>query len=71
MKTCFARRIHQQHTFDGKSLGVGVCHGCGRVLFDNIHTFLIGKLSGLTEDDAPASAYLKAVPNLHIDICLY
>ena len=61
-----ARRICQQRTFDGKSLGIGVCYGCGHVLFttvDNIHTYLIIKPSGLNEDDAPASAYLKAVPN--------
>ena len=61
-----AHRISQQRTFDSKSLGVGVCYGCGHALFttvDNIHTFLIDKPSGLTDDDAPASAYLKAVPN--------
>ena len=61
-----ARRISQQRTCDVKSLGVGVCYGCGHVLFtsvDNVHTFLIEKPSGLTDDDAPASAYLKAVPN--------
>ena len=65
MLSACARRICQQHTFDGKSLGVGVCYGCGHVLFtsvDNIHTYLIDKPSGLREDD-PASAYLKAVPN--------
>ena len=40
--------------------------GCGHVLFtsvDNVHTYLIDKPNGSTEDDAPASAYLKAVPN--------
>ena len=30
----------QQCTFDGKSLGAGVCYGCGHVVFagaDNVH----------------------------------
>ena len=61
-----ACRICQPRTFDSKSLGVGVCYGCGHVLFTsvgNVHTYLIDKPSGLTEDDAPASAYIKAVPN--------
>ena len=58
-----ARRICQQRTFDGKSLGVGVCYGCGHVLFTSIHTFLIDKPNGFTEEDAPANAYLEAVPN--------
>ena len=59
--TACARRVCQQRTFDGKSLGVGVCYGCGHMLFtcvDNVHTYLIDKPSGWTEDDAPASAYL-------------
>ena len=61
-----AHRACQQRTFDSKSLGVGICYGCGHILFtnvDNVHTFLIEKPSGSTEHDAPASAYLKAVPN--------
>ena len=29
---------------------------------DGAHTFLVNKSSGMTEDDAPASAYLRTVP---------
>ena len=61
-----AGRIRQQRTFDLKPLGVDVCYGCGHVLWSNIdgaHTFLVDKPSNMTRDDAPASAYLRAVPN--------
>ena len=34
LKTC------QQRTFDSNSLGIGVCYGCGHILFTNVHTFL-------------------------------
>ena len=60
------RRIAQQCTFDKKPLGVAVCYGCGHLLWscvDGAHTFLVNKPSGKTEDDAPASAYLRTVPN--------
>ena len=30
---------------------------------DGAHTFLVNKPSGLTEDEASASAYIQAVPN--------
>ena len=30
-------RISQQRTFDGKWLGVGICYGCGHVLFTNLY----------------------------------
>ena len=30
---------------------------------DGAHTFLVNKPSGMSEDEAPASAYLRAVPN--------
>ena len=61
-----ARGIKQQRFFDRKSLGVGVCYSCGHVLWtsvDGAHTFLIDKPSNMTRDDAPAAAYLRAVPN--------
>ena len=60
------RRIAQQRTFDKKPLGVAVCYGCGHLLWscvDGAHTFLVNKPSGKSEDDAPASAYLRTVPN--------
>ena len=54
--------MYQQHIFYNKSLDVGVCYGCGHVLFtcdDNVHTYLTDKPSGCqwTEDDTPARAY--------------
>ena len=64
----YTRRITQQRTFDRKPLGhgVAVCYGCGHLLWscvDGAHTFLVNKPSGMTEDTAPASAYLRAVPS--------
>ena len=61
-----ARGIKQQRFFDRKSLGAGVCYSCGHVLWtsvDGAHIFLIDKPSNMTRDDAPAAAYLRAVPN--------
>ena len=52
-----ACRIAQQHTFD-KPLGLAVW---ASVVVDGAHTFLVDKPSGMTEDEAPASAYLQAV----------
>ena len=43
-----------------------MCYGCGHLLWssvDGAHTFLVDKPSGMTEDEAPASAYLQAVPD--------
>ena len=65
LDTC-ARRISQQRTFDRKPLGLAVCYGCGHLLWscvDGAHTFLVDKPSGMTEDEAPASAYLQVVPS--------
>ena len=49
-----ARRVCQQHTFDSKSPGVGICYGCGHnILFtivDNVHTFLIDKPSKTSQN---------------------
>ena len=60
------QRIAQQRTYDNKPLGTGVCYGCGHMLWttvDGTHAFLVNKPSGMSDDDAPASAYLRAVPN--------
>ena len=60
------RRITQQRTFDKKPLGLAVCYGCGHLLWSTVdggHTFLVDKPSGMSEDEAPASAYLRAVPS--------
>ena len=65
LKAC-SRRICQQRTYDKKPLGIAVCYRCGHMLWscvDGAHTFLVSKPSGMSEDDAPASAYLRAVPN--------
>ena len=43
-----------------------MCYNCGHVLWstvDGAHTFLVDKPSNMTREDAPASAYLRAVPN--------
>ena len=43
-----------------------MCYGCGHLLWscvDGAHTFLVDKPSGMTEDEAPASAYLQVVPS--------
>ena len=64
LDTC-ARRIAQQRTFDKKPLGLAVCYGCGHMLWscvDGAHTFLVNRPSDMSKDEAPASAYLQAVP---------
>ena len=64
--TACCQRIKQQRTFDLKPLGVGVCYMCGHVLWssvDGAHTFLVDKPTNMTAAEAPASAYLRAVPN--------
>ena len=61
-----AHRISQQRTIDRKPLGLAVCYGCGHLLWSSVngaHTFLVDKPSGMSEDEAPASAYLRAVPS--------
>ena len=43
-----------------------MCYGCGHLLWSRVdggHTFLVDKPSGMSEDEAPASAYLRAVPS--------
>ena len=61
-----SRKIAQQRTYDKKPLGVAVCYRCGHMLWssvDGTNTFLVSKPSGMSEEEAPASAYLRAVPN--------
>ena len=56
-----ARRIAQQRTFDREPLGLAVYYGYGQLLWsvvDGAHTFLVNKPRGMSEDEAPASAYL-------------
>ena len=56
-----AHRIAQQRTFDKKPLGLAMCYGCGHLLWscvDGAHTFLVNKPSGMSADEAPASAFL-------------
>ena len=43
-----------------------MCYSCAHVLWtivDGSHTFLVDKPSNMTREEAPASAYLRAVPN--------
>ena len=64
------RRILQQRTFDKKPLGIGVCYGCGHVLWSSVdytHTYLIDVPQDKTIHDAPAAAYLNAVPNCSLN----
>lgn len=64
IETC-TRRISQQRTFDAKPLGIAVCYGCSHILWTNVdgaHTWLVNKPTTLTQETAPASRYLKAVP---------
>ena len=66
-----SRRIAQQHTYVKKPLGVAVCYRCGHMLWscvDGAHTFLVSKPSGMSEEEAPASASLRAVP-VWQDLC--
>ena len=56
--------ITQQKKFDSKPLGKAVCWSCGRILHANVdgnRTSLVSA-KGMTEAQAPASAYLKALP---------
>ena len=58
-------------TYDKKPLCVAVCYRCGHMLWscvDGAHTFFVSKPSGMSEEEAPASAYLRAVP-VWQDLC--
>ena len=55
----------KQCKFDSKPLGKALCWRCGRVLYanvDNSRTFLVQPQKGMTEAQAPATAYLQALP---------
>ena len=63
------RRVVQQRRFDARPLGEAICWQCGKVLWsrpDSNHTCLVHPPHGLSEDDAPASAYLRAVPDCNL-----
>ena len=64
-----ASRIIQQTKFDSQPLGIGLCYSCGRVLRNPSHVHYSGLItppSGMTPDDAPATAYLRASPNSNL-----
>ena len=53
----------QQRVIDSQSLAIGLCYSCGRVSWNPSHVHysgLVSPPSGMTPDDAPATAYLKA-----------
>ena len=55
----------KEFKFDSTPLGKAVCWKCGRVLCANVgtsHTYLVLPPKGMTESEAPASAYLRALP---------
>ena len=63
------RRVVQQRRFDARPLAEAICWQCGKVLWskpDSNHTCLMNPPHGLSEDDAPASAYLRAVPDCNL-----
>ena len=63
------RRVVQQRRFDARPLGEAICWQCGKVLWsrlDSNHTCLVRPPYSLSEDDAPASAYLRAVPDCNL-----
>ena len=63
-----ASRIVQQRVFDSQPLAIGLCYSCGRVLWNPSHAHYSGLVtpSGMTPDDAPATAYLRASPNSNL-----
>ena len=55
----------KQCKFDATPLGKAVCWKCGRILCANVgtsSTYLVSPPKGMTEANAPTSAYLKALP---------
>ena len=57
--------ITKEFKFDSTPLGKAVCWKCGRVLCANVgtsRTYLVLPPKGMTESEAPASAYLRALP---------
>ena len=54
----------QQRRFDKKPLAKALCWQCGRILWttvDGAHTFLVEPPHGLSREQAPAMAYLRAL----------
>ena len=63
LKRC-GGRITQQRRFDKKPLAKALCWQCGRVLWtsvDGAHTFLVDPPLGVSPEQAPATAYLRAM----------
>ena len=57
--------IAKQCKFDTTPLGKAVCWKCGRILCANVgtgRTYLVLPPKGMTEAEAPASGYLRALP---------
>ena len=57
--------ITKEFKFDSTPLGKAVCWKCGRILCANVgtsRTYLALPPKGMTEAEAPASAYLRALP---------
>ena len=54
---------------DARPLGEAICWQCGKVLWSkphSTHTCLVHPPHGLSGDDAPASVYLRAVPDCNL-----
>ena len=63
------RRVVQQRRFDKQPLASALCWQCAKVLWskvDSVHSCLVDPPPGMSEHDAPATAYLKAVPNCRL-----
>ena len=68
LRTCRSR-IVQQRAFDSQPLAIGLCYSCGRILWNPSHAHYSGLVTppnGMTANDAPATAYLKATPNSNL-----
>ena len=61
--------MYAARKFDSQPLGIGLCYSCGRVLWNPSHAHYSGLItppSGMTPDDAPATAYLRVSPNSNL-----
>ena len=57
--------ITKECKFDSTPLGKAICWKCGRILYSNVgsnRTYLVLPPKGMTEAEAPATAYLQALP---------
>ena len=59
-------RCAQQREFDTQPLVDGICYNCGKVLLNNTSSAQIPPPNGMDTDNAPASAYLRAVLNCSV-----